>query len=84
MKLAPPPISSILDPFTSNGHPVWPVLGSPGRARGHRRASSSGQEATPRGFARPPSSPRSPRVSNYVRIAGFVSVLVALIPLPLH
>lgn len=60
------------------------MLGSPGRAKGHRRASSSWQEVTPRAFIRPPSSPRSPWVSNYVRIASFVSFLMALIPLPLH
>lgn len=53
-------------------------------AGGHRRASSSWQELTPRVFVRPPALLHPPWVSNYVWIASFVSFLMALIPLPLH
>lgn len=84
LKLAPPHLSSILDSSISNRHLVWPVLGCPGRAEGHRGASSAWQEVTPQAFIRPPSWPRFPWVSNYVRIASYVSFLMALIPLPLH
>lgn len=53
-------------------------------AWGHWKASSCWQKLTPRAFVRPPATLESPWVGNYVRIASFVSFLMALIPLPLH
>lgn len=47
-------------------------------------ASSSWQELTPQALVRPPASVHPPWVSNYVRIASFVSFFMALVRLPLH